>query len=159
MSDQTLPCLVAAAAMMALPQLAQAERIHETGKIGLGIGGGPPLGAGMSGKWFMNEKNALQGLVGIRKGGALLLSPDYLYTFEPIFQDDDVTFGWYGGFGASLSLGSTDFTLGVSAILGVDFCIDRAPIDLYAELRPLLEMAPMAEMHVGSFAGGLRYYF
>mgnify|MGYP000447850819 FL=1 len=159
MSERLLPCMVVAALAVSLPSAAQAGRVHETGKIGVGIGGGP-VGGGITGKWFMNEHNALQGLVGIRdEGRALLLSPDYLYTFDPIFQDEDVTFGWYGGFGGALSLGSTDFTLGASAILGVDFCIDVVPLDIYAELRPMLILAPLPEMEFMSFAGGVRYYF
>ncbi len=150
---------ISLAACMALPQEGLAQRVHETGRFGIGLGGGP-VGAGITGKWFLNEHNALQGLVGIRDDGrALLLSPDYLYTFDPIHQDEDITFGWYGGFGGALSLGSTDFTLGASAILGLDFCIDVAPIDIYAELRPMLVLAPIANLNFASFAGGVRYYF
>ena len=161
MYDRILPCLVVAPLMLALPATAETrpQRVHETGNIGVGLGAGP-AGSGISGKGFMNEKNALQGLVGIRDGGtALLISPDYLYNFDTIMQDDDVTFGWYGGFGGSLSLGSPDFSLGASAILGVDFCIDRGPIDIYAEFRPMLILAPTPDMWFTSFAGGARYFF
>lgn len=162
MSNQTLPFFGMLAALTALaPQVAQAqpERVHETGNIGVGVGG-TAFGLGVSGKWFMSERNALQGLIGASSGGSVLyLSPDYLYTFDPLHQEDDVTIDWYGGFGGTLFLGASDFGLGLNAILGIDFCIDAAPVDIYAELRPIFLLSPIAEFGFLNFAGGVRYYF
>lgn len=158
MCDRRLPFLGLLVALAVLPQAAQAERVHETGNVGLGVGG-TLFGLGVSGKWFMNEHNALQGLVGVSNdGGLLFLSPDYLYTFDPLHQEEDVTIDWYGGFGGTLFMGDS-FGLGVNAVLGIDFCIDPAPVDIYAELRPMLLLSPVTEFAFTNFAGGVRYYF
>lgn len=164
MSDHLLRACAGGVLLLAgaigLPSVAAAqEHVREAGNIGVGIGA-TTLGLGVSGKYFINDANALQGLVGLRDGGmALFISGDYLYNFKPLRRDHAVTVGWYAGFGGSVSLGSTDFVLGGSGIVGADFDIDVVPLDIYAEYRPLLILAPVGDLDPASFGGGVRYYF
>ncbi len=142
------------------PAIAQAaEAVREAGNIGVGLGGSG-FGVGIASKWFMNENNALQGVIAPRNSGTtLLVDVDYLYNFSPIRSDESVTIGWYAGFGGALGLGATDFVLGVNGVLGGDFDIDVVPLDIFVEFRPMLELATDTEIHFTNFGAGVRYYF
>ncbi len=159
-SSRRLALPVAMLAGLGLSSTAFAQdRVRQAGNIGVGIAG-TVLGTGVTGKYFINDANSLQGLVALREGGsALLVSADYLYNFKPFLNDDDVSMGWYAGFGGAVSLGSLDFVLGAVGIVGTDFDIDDLPLDLYVEYRPVLVLAPVGDLYLSSFGGGVRYYF
>ncbi|MBO84616.1 MAG: hypothetical protein CL927_04605 [Deltaproteobacteria bacterium] len=156
------PDLVLAALVglgLAAPQGAMAqEQVREAGNIGVGVGGNI-LGVGVSGKYFINEANAVQALVGMGSGGGtLLVSADYLYNFDPFIKQEEISVGWYAGFGGGLILGSS--VLGVAGVVGSDFDLDELPLDIFFEYRPTLFVSPAgAAFRADSFAAGLRYYF
>lgn len=134
------------------------QRVREPGNIGVGLGGNL-LGYGVSGKYFIDDANAVQALVGIGSGGSsLLVSADYLYSFEPFASKDEVSVGWYAGFGGGIVLGYS--LLGVAGVVGSDVNLDEVPLDIYFEYRPTLFFGPTGSaFRADSFGAGLRYYF
>jgi len=152
-------CAMGLALVAALPTASQAQqKVREPGNIGLGVGG-HLFGAGVSGKYFVNESNAVQGLVGLGYSStSLTLSVDYLYNFPTFVQEEDLSIGWYAGFGGSLILGAS--VLGTTGIVGVDVDVDEVPLDVFFEYRPSLYFMPIgSSFQAASFGGGVRYYF
>ena len=142
-----------------LPRESSAQqRVRESGNIGVGLGGNA-LGFGASGKYFIDDANAVQALVGLGSGGgSLLVSADYLYNFAPFASKDEVSVGWYAGFGGGIVLG--DSLLGITGVVGSDVNLDEVPLDIYFEYRPTLFFGPIGSaFRADSFGAGLRYYF
>ena len=161
MSDRLVMgvCGLGLALLAAVPTGSQAQqKVREPGNIGLGIGGNG-FGGGLSGKYFINESNAIQGIVGLGYySTSLNLSADYLYNFSPFVQQEELSVGWYAGFGGALLLGQS--TIGASGIVGVDVDVDEVPLDVYFEYRPSLYFQPFdSGLYLVSFGGGVRYYF
>jgi hypothetical protein len=161
MSDRLMMgvCAMGLLLAAALPIAAQAQdKVREPGNIGLGLGGNI-FGAGVSGKYFIDESNAVQGLVGLGYSStSLTVSADYLYNFPPFVQEEDLSIGWYAGFGGALVLGAS--VLGVTGIVGVDVDVDEVPLDLFVEYRPSLYFMTIGSGFRGdSFGAGVRYYF
>lgn len=159
MSESTPPIAVLLAALVLPATGAAAERVRQAGNIGLGFGG-TSFAGGVSGKYFVNEANAFQGLVGLREDGTVVVFQfDYLYNFEPIWADSRNTLGWYAGFGGQLAPLADDGSLAASGIIGLDFDIDIAPLDVYLEGRPTLTVNPVADVRPFVFGAGARYFF
>ena len=161
MSDHGLGVALAAllGLLVAAPQPAAAQQqVREAGNIGVGVGGNI-LGVGVSGKYFINEANAVQALVGMGAGGGtLLVSADYLYNFDPFVRKEEISIGWYAGFGGGLILGSS--VLAVAGVVGSDVDLDDLPLDIFFEYRPTLFFSPAGSaFRADSFGAGLRYYF
>ena len=152
-----LVALVGLCLLMPRDSAAQ-QGVRESGNIGVGLGGNA-LGFGVSGKYFIDDANAVQALVGLGSGGgSLLVSADYLYNFDPFVSKDEVSVGWYAGFGGGLVLG--DSLLAITGIVGSDVDLDEVPLDIYFEYRPTLFFGPNGSaFRADSFGAGLRYYF
>jgi len=161
MSDRTatLYGLVLLAALGTPVSAEAADRVRQSGNIGVGLGA-TNFGIGAVGKYFVNEANAVQALVGVAESGtAFVVQADYLYNFDPILRDDQHTLGWYAGFGGTLSPGASELMLGVAGIIGLDFNLDVAPLDIYVEVRPTLILAPSADLRPVAAGSGVRYFF
>jgi|GEM_PF-4799381 len=135
-----------------------ADRVRQAGNIGVGLGANS-FSFGLTGKYFVNDANAFQATVGGREDGQVLLGVDYLYNFDPLWSDETAALGWYAGFGGSISPGSQQGSLIAAGIVGLDFDIDAAPLDIFVELRPSFLLAPVGDLKLFAAGGGVRYYF
>ncbi|MEO7214778.1 hypothetical protein [Mucilaginibacter sp.] len=124
---------------------------------------------GFSVKHFLDERTALEGIVGIRSHGAVLTGLYELH--QPAFNTAGLKF--YYGFGAHLgSIGkgnyrtfgndqyydSNHILLGADGVLGLEYKIADAPIAVSLDLNPRLELAtgPFFDLAPGL---GLKYTF
>jgi hypothetical protein len=157
--------LLAALALLSLPTSALAAS-PSSGHFGVGLGGGLGI-SGLSGKYYVSDKNAVQAVVGIYglgyPGGGLSLSGDYLFEMPPFLESDVVNLGWNvgaGGWGGVFTAGSYGGAfVGVSGVAGLEFLLQPLPFDVVLEYRPSLMVVPGLAMNFVAFDGHIRFYF
>ena len=65
----------------------------------------------------------------------------------------------YYGAGIYLSSGGGfDEVFGVRAVLGLEYIVQQAPLDLFFEVTPMMQMNPSTGIGMGASMGA-RYYF
>lgn len=121
-----------------------------TAGVGLRFGGHEN---GITGKYFINESTAYEGILGFRTGVVVLTG---LYEkHAPAFDVPDLK--WYFGVGAHIGgingeryrryTGNDDkvygsgLLLGADAVIGLEWLIPNAPLSLGADLHPRIELA------------------
>jgi hypothetical protein len=83
---------------------------------------------------------------------------DYLYHM--VAAGDLRIPGWkfYLGIGGSLKLEEDDSRLGLRVPFGVNYLFKSSPFDFFAEIAPILDLAPATEIRM-NFGVGIRYFF
>lgn len=125
--------------------------------LGLGIILGEPTGISLK-KW-LNKNNAIDGAVAWSFGhdDALHLHADYLFHNRTLLRFDHNTIPLYYGVGGRLKL-EDNSRFGVRFPVGITVFIREAPIDIFLELVPILDLAPSTDFNFNA-AIGARYYF
>jgi hypothetical protein len=125
--------------------------------LGLGIILGEPTGISLK-KWTDN-RHAIDGAVAWSFGNedAFHLHADYLIHNLRAIRLDRSTIPFYYGIGARFKF-ENDNKFGVRFPLGVTLFIREAPIDLFLEIVPILDLAPSTDLNLNA-AIGARYYF
>lgn len=131
---------------------AQAAR---PGELGAGVILGVPFGA--SAKYWVDERYAAQAAMGVSDGN-FVLSSDYLLHFENVLpKRREGRLPLYAGVGMKLKSENPTF-FGLRFVGGVSFFHSKEPLEFFAEVAPVLRLAPSEG---AAFDGGvgLRYYF
>lgn len=118
-------------------------------------------GAGISFKHFINDKTAIEGIGFFGGGGARITG---LYEIHFDIQSAE-GLKWYVGPGAHIGfykniagLGNSSF-LGVDGVLGLDYKVKGAPLNLSLDWQPTFEFG-LNRGFIGSWGGfGVRYTF
>lgn len=149
--------------------------IRTGGNLGLGVGGGTWVD-GLSIKYFMSGKTALQGVIGAwgyghnyydgygyygyygYNRGVVGLSGDFLWEQPAIADSEGLELAWNAGLGPSIQGGDGLFGLGVHGTLGLEFNFKPIPIDLVLEYKPGLIVLPGFGADLYDFAVHLRIY-
>ncbi|WCT11456.1 hypothetical protein [Mucilaginibacter jinjuensis] len=156
--------IIAIAAFVITGKQAQAQDNSYKTAVGLKFGGyeiGPSI------KWFYDNNQALEGVFGLRSGGAVVTG---LYEMHvPIFNVDKLNL-FYGG---GLHLGGIDkgtyddgrhvytsrrVLVGFDAVIGAEYTIPNTPIAISVDLDPRLELATGSTFDLAP-ALGLKYAF
>lgn len=132
---------------------------HAQGKgFGLGIILGEPTG--LSGKSWLSSTTALDGGLAwsFAKGGSLHIHVDYLWhTFDAL--ETEYSIPLYLGIGGRIKLNSGDGNhLGARFVGGFDFLLDSAPVDIFLELAPIMDLVPATQLSLNGGIG-VRYFF
>jgi hypothetical protein len=110
------------------------------GNFGLGLELGDPGTWGVSGKVWIDRRNAFQGAVKI-PGGAAILQLDYLWhDFDLIhMKRSEGEWPFYIGVGGDLSL-VNPAALGARLPIGMSYIFDKknVPVDIYLQVVPTL---------------------
>lgn len=147
-----------------------APRYSASRDLGLGIVLGEPTG--FSGKYWLDDQKAIDGIVGYRWGKSVVLAGDFLWHFaQPFGADNDFTsrlFAYVGGglmFGAfnSSSAGNTntnatEFGLALRIPAGLEWRSFDQQFGVYLEVAPGMAIAPSTAAVFNGGVGG-RYYF
>lgn len=124
--------------------------------VGLGVILGEPTG--VSGKSWLSGVNAIDaGVAWSFKGsGYLHVHADYLWHFPDAIQATE-RFVPYAGVGGRLGLASS-VVFGVRGVGGLVWWPDGVPLDVFAEIAPVFDLAPATSF---SLMGGIgvRYFF
>lgn len=158
---------------LAFPSSALALSPEKGGELGLGLGGGNVV-SGISAKYALSDRNAIQAVLGGRAGtvSGVGLTADYLFEQPSFAGDENVKVAWNFGPGVNLGSYSTRIQgptgtvtngpfawLGVQAVVGIEVIFEPAPFDLVLEYRPSLYVAPAVGLDLSPITAHLRYWF
>jgi hypothetical protein len=136
-------------------------------KLGLGVILGEPTG--FSVKYWLDEEHAIDGAAAwsFWDGDGFQLQGDYLWHNFDLLENPGGVNGKlpvYFGVGARLKFrdgegrhDDDDTVFGIRAPFGISYLFDGEPFDLFAEVAPILDLAPDVELNV-SLAVGMRFY-
>lgn len=136
--------------------------VRSGGNLGLGLGGGYWFN-GLSGKYYMSDRMAVQGVlgaygIGLPGYGGLGLTADYLWEMPAIMQGSVLEVAWSAGLGPSVGVGDQWVALGAHGTLGLELNFQKVPIDVALEYKPGLEVLPALGPDFLSFGGHVRVY-
>ena len=128
-------------------------------QAGFGVGAilGEPLGASF--KSWLGENTAIDGGVAYSNwdGDGLQLHADYLWHRFEVFNAGSGRLPLYYGLGGRVKF-ADDTHVGIRGPVGVSYMLDNAPVDVFAEVAPILDFTP--NWRVGwNAAIGARYWF
>jgi hypothetical protein len=125
-----------------LPVGSWAEDYHPTvdgGNLGLGLELGDPGAWGISGKFWLDQANAIQPAIKFNSPGSAILQMDYLWHDYDVARVKEGSLPFYIGVGGDLILQNT-VTVGARMPLGLSYIFDKknVPIDIYFQIVPTL---------------------
>ena len=134
---------------------AKAQASTDDGQMALGVILGDP--SGISLKYWMGSNNAIDaGLAWSFQGAdAIGLHADYLW--HKWLDVEKGSLALYYGVGAKTWIGD-DFGLGVRIPVGLNYLFAEAPLDLFVEVVPALNVIPSTDFN-GNGGLGVRFYF
>jgi len=126
-----------------------------------GLGAGIILGepTGLSGKGWVSRQTAIDvGLAySFRSKGYFHIHGDYLWHFPDVIESTE-HIPLYAGIGGRLAVGRGSGIFGVRIPFGVAWWLRTAPIEIFLEAAPILDLAPATELS-GNGGIGARFYF
>lgn len=143
-----------------VPLLLVVELATAAPRFGAGLVIGDPNGVTVG--WRGNAWNGAQAAVGIDNDGRLDLHADYLQTVE-LLDGRRVQVPLYVGLGAGVGtrggglFGASPATV-ARVPIGASLLLDRAPLELFAQVVPTVRVLPDTRFGVDFGVGG-RYYF
>lgn len=132
--------------------------VHTQNKgVGVGIIAGEPTG--LSFKYWLSDKTALDAALAwsFIDGGAFQIHADYIIHNFFLVSVPEGKLPFYYGIGARLKT-SSESTLGVRVPLGLAYLFQNAPIDIFFEIVPILDVLPKTDFNLNAAIGG-RYFF
>ena len=125
--------------------------------FGLGIILGEPTG--VSAKLWTSGDNAFDFAAAwsFKGNGHLLLQADYVWHIFRLIPVSSGKLPFYVGVGGRVVL-DNDPLIGVRVPLGLDYMFSNAPVDIFVELVPILDLAPSTDFDFGGGIGA-RYWF
>jgi hypothetical protein len=135
------------------------------GNFGLGISLGEPTGISM--KLWSSEKSAIDvGLAwSLGSNYTFHIHADYLLHSFNMFKVEKNRMALYYGIGGRIKIRdddnpatSDDDRIGVRMPVGINYIFDNAPIDIFLEIVPVLDLAPDTDFDFNA-AVGARYFF
>ena len=130
--------------------------------LGLGVIVGEPTGLSL--KYWLDEDRAIDAAAAWSFSGhdSFQLHADYLFHRFDIFETGEVTgkMPLYYGLGARVKDKDKDddTVFGLRIPLGITYLFADAPFDLFAELVPIVDLAPDVDVDINA-AIGFRFYF
>lgn len=127
-----------------------------------GFGAGIIIGepTGLSGKLWLLGGNALDMAAAwsFKGNGALLLQADYVFHTFNLIKVESGKLPLYYGIGGRIILHDNDTYLGIRVPVGLDYMFNNAPVDIFVEIVPILDLTPATDFDIGAGIG-VRYWF
>jgi hypothetical protein len=125
--------------------------------IGLGLIVGEPTG--VSFKYWTGSTTAFDAALAwsFIDEGAFHIHGDYIFHNMRLISVPEGTLPFYYGIGARLKT-SHDSRLGVRVPLGLAYLFQNAPVDIFLEIVPILDLTPKTDFSINA-AIGARYFF
>jgi len=127
--------------------------------LGVGFMVGEPTG--LTAKSWTGNGNAID--VGVAwsfgRYDAITLQADYLWHNYNLFSEvDEGSLPLYYGIGGRLVLGENDSYIGARVPIGINYLFEDAPVGLFLEAAPILNLAPSTDFDIDGTLGA-RFYF
>ena len=125
--------------------------------IGLGLIVGEPTG--ISFKYWTGSTTAFDAALAwsFIDEGAFHIHGDYIFHNFTLITIPEGKLPFYYGIGARIKT-ANDTKLGVRVPLGLAYLFNSAPIDIFLEIVPILDLTPKTDFAINA-ALGTRYYF
>ena len=125
--------------------------------FGLGVILGEPTG--ISGKLWIENSKAIDGAVALSfdKESAVHLHADLLFHDFNLFKAEKGKLLLYYGVGGRIKFEDKS-KVGVRFPGGINYLFPEAPLDVFLEIVPLLDLAPSTKFRLNA-AIGIRYFF
>lgn len=127
--------------------------------FGIGVIVGEP--SGISGKYWLNEFNAVDFGIAysfVGSNNSTSFHADYLYHIFDAIQSE-YRLPVYYGFGARLrSDENSKVGLGARGVIGIGLYSEKYPLDFFFEIAPVFQLVPETELNFDIAIGG-RYFF
>jgi hypothetical protein len=135
------------------------EPVWQRGDFGLGAIVGEPTG--VSAKWWLTDRTAIDAAAAWSFGGrdSFHLHGDYLFHMFDVFPVEKGEMPFYFGVGGRVKFREDDRDrVGVRGPVGVAYRFADLPLELFAEVAPVLDVAPRTRLDLNGGIG-IRYYF
>lgn len=125
--------------------------------VGLGLIVGEPTG--ISFKYWTGSTTAIDAALAwsFIDGGAFHIHGDYLFHNMRLISVPEGTLPFYYGIGARIKT-ANETKLGVRVPLGLAYLFQSAPVDIFLEIVPILDLTPKTDFAINA-ALGARYFF
>lgn len=125
--------------------------------FGLGVMLGEPTG--ITGKYWIDGKKAIDGAVAWSFGdeSAFHLHGDFLFHTSNLVKEEASKLLAYYGIGGRVKF-ADESKAGVRIPLGLNYIPSTAPVDVFFEIVPILNLAPSTDLNLNA-ALGIRYFF
>lgn len=125
--------------------------------VGLGLIVGEPTG--ISFKYWTGSTTAFDAALAwsFIDEGAFHIHGDYLFHNLTLISVPEGKLPFYYGIGARIKT-ANDARLGVRVPLGLAYLFQNAPIDIFLEVVPILDLTPKTDFSINA-AIGARYFF
>lgn len=125
--------------------------------VGLGLIIGEPTG--ISFKYWTGSSTAIDAALAwsFIDGGAFHIHGDYVFHNFTLITIPEGKLPFYYGIGARLKT-ADDTKLGVRVPLGLAYLFQNAPVDIFLEVVPILDITPKTDFTINA-AIGARYFF
>ncbi len=125
--------------------------------VGLGLIVGEPTG--ISFKYWTGGTTAFDAALAwsFTDEGAFHIHGDYIFHNMRLITIPEGLLPFYYGIGARIKTGN-DIKLGIRVPLGLAYLFQSAPIDIFLEIVPILDLTPETDFAINA-ALGARYYF
>jgi hypothetical protein len=151
--------IAAAAAIVAT--FASTATARQQDGLGVGVIVGEPTGISLK-KWTDETHAVDAGLAfSLADDDSFQLHADYLFHQTESSLNPPELKGsapWYYGIGGRLLFNDNDTHFGIRVPVGIDYLFAESPLDFFAEVAPVLDIAPDVELDLNA-AIGLRYFF
>jgi hypothetical protein len=136
----------------------QAQPKGNEGDKGLGIIIGDPTG--VSFKAWVNSKHAFDLALAwtVERDDALHIHGSYLFHNNNFFNPNRGRMPLYYGIGGRIKARNDRTTVGVRIPFGFEYLFEGAPLGLFLEVAPILDLTPDTEFDINSGLG-VRFYF
>jgi len=124
--------------------------------FGIGIIAGDPTG--LSAKLYTGSNNAFDFAAAwsFKGSGHLLLQADYVWH-SSLSRTSSGMFALYYGIGGRIIF-SNDPNVGVRIPIGIDYVFSTAPVDIFLEVVPVLDLIPSTDFDLNGGIG-VRFWF
>ncbi len=126
--------------------------------FGLGVVLGEPTG--ISGKYWTGPNTAFAGAAAWSFGNksAFHVHLDHLFHHGGLIKVEKGRLFLYYGLGGRVKAESDNSRVGVRVPVGLDYLVERAPLDIFVEVAPIVELVPATGVSVNGGVG-IRYFF
>jgi hypothetical protein len=126
-------------------------------RFGLGIIIGEPTG--LSGKLWTGNHTAIDGALAwsFGKKDALHIHGDMLFHDYKLIKVSEGKLPVYYGIGCRIKL-EDETKIGIRIPVGLSYQFQNAPLDIFLEIVPILELIPATDFNMNG-AIGVRYFF
>lgn len=107
-----------------------------TKAIGIRLGpNSAAITAGFTGKYFLNEKAAVEAIVGINNGLGICGLYELHFPIESVNN-----LSWFGGGGGYVAFRSSTTFVGAAGIIGLDYKFEELPLNISLDWKPELNI-------------------